>query len=567
MTTQLFIKVRELIAEKKFTELDQLDIEKPVKFNWVKDVFEAINLQEHPDAKALVWTNGSETREYSFRKISLESNQLLNLLRRHGAVKQDNIFSLIPLLPENWLFYLTAIKGGYCLIPAAVALNVQDIVYRFKKVMPAIVVADLNNAEKMEEAEKIINKNISLRILAKGTRPGWVSMDEIFNEPIEAESAETLPDDPLFLFFTSGTTGMPKIVTHTHLSYPLGHLTTSAWIGLAHGDLHYNISQPGWAKFAWSCIFAPWSSGAAVFVYQFEGRFIAQDHLYMIEKYKVTALCCPPTVLRLFIQENLLAYRFSLTKCVSAGEPLNPQIIDDWLKGTGLTIRDGYGQTESTCMVGNLPNAQLKYGSMGKPTFLYDIVIADENGNILPHTEEGSLAVRMHSGKPNGIFSGYFNDPGKRAEVFKHGLYYSGDRAYRDEDGYIWFVSRDDDVIKSSDYRVGPFEVESVLQEHSSILESAVVASPHPIKGYEIKAFVILVKGFTAGDDLADEIFSFARKNLASYKIPRIIEFVDELPKTISGKIRRGELRTNEAQQKSKGNKSNNEFFYKISQQ
>ena len=373
-------------------------------------------------------------------------------------------------------------------MPAAV-LNVEDIVYRFEKLIPKIVIADLNNAEKVEEAEILIGQTISLKILAKGKRQGWKSMEEISGEPIDAEAAETFSDDPLFLFFTSGTTGMPKIVTHTHLSYPLGHLTTASWIGLKHGDIHYNISQPGWAKFAWSCIFAPWSTGASAFVYQFEGRFNAREHLSMIEKHKVTALCCPPTVLRLFIQEDLHAYQFSLTKCVSAGEPLNPQIIDSWMKGTGLAIRDGYGQTESTCIVGNLPDAKLKYGSMGKPTFLYDIVIADEAGNILPDTEEGSLAVRMDTGKPNGIFLEYFNDPDKKAEVFKHGLYYCGDRAYRDEDGYIWFVSRDDDVIKSSDYRVGPFEVESVMQEHIAILESRSYRKSSPYKRIRDKSF------------------------------------------------------------------------------
>ena len=563
MSTQLFKNVRQLIAEKRFEELDRLDIVKPEKFNWVKDVFEAINIQEHPEAKALIWTNGAETREYTYRKMLEQCNQVLNFLRKHGAEQGDIIFSQLPLLPENWLCYLVAIKGGYCLVPAATVLSLQDIVYRFEKLTPKIVIADGNSAAKIEEAEAITHQHIPVKILAEGSRQGWISMETIYQESVVAEAANTAPDDPLFLFFTSGTTGMPKVVTHTHLSYPIGHLTTAAWIGLKQGDIHYNISQPGWAKFAWSCIFAPWSMGAAVFAFYSEGRFSAQEQLSMIEKYKITTLCCPPTVLRLFIQEDLQAYRFSLRECVSAGEPLNPPIIDAWQKGTGLMIRDGYGQTESTCMVINLPGALLKYGSMGKPAFLYDIVIADEDGNILPDDEEGTLAVRMDTGKSNGIFSGYFGNPEKKAEVFKHGLYYSGDRAYRDKDGYIWFVGRDDDVIKSSDYRVGPFEVESILQQHAAILESAVVGSPHAVKGYEVKAFAMLRKGFIPWEGLADEIFVFARKNLAAYKMPRIIEFVDELPKTISGKIKRAELRAKEALQKLERIENNKEFFYK----
>lgn len=562
MSTQLFKHVRQLIAEKRFEELNHLDIIKPKKFNWVKDVFESINVQEHPNAKALIWTNGLETRTYTFREMLSLSNQFLNFLRKHGAQQNDVIFSQIPLLPENWLCYLVAIKGGFRLVPAATVMGAQDIVYRFRKLMPEIVLASLENAEQIDQAEKLMGRQIPLKIIVDGTRRGWLSFKAVYDESTTVEAAETEADDSLFLFFTSGTTGMPKVVTHTHLSYPLGHLTTASWIGLKQGDIHYNISQPGWAKFAWSSVFAPWSVGATVFANHSEGRFDAKQNLSVMEKHNVTTLCCPPTVLRLFVQEDLSSYHLSLRECVSAGEPLNPEIINAWMKGTGLMIRDGYGQTESTCMVANLPGSKLKYGSMGKPTFLYDIVIADEEGDILPDNEEGGLAVRI-TDKPNGIFSGYLTDPGEKTEIYKHGLYYSGDRAYRDDDGYIWFVGRDDDVIKSSDYRIGPFEVESVIQEHASVLESAVIGSPHLIKGYEVKAFVILAKGFEASEALANELFVFTRQNLAPYKMPRIIEFVEELPKTISGKIRRGELRAKNAKNRLKENKNSNEFFFK----
>jgi acetyl-CoA synthetase len=563
ITSELFKYIRALIAEKRSEELNDLSIVKPVMFNWVKEVFELINFREHPDASALVWTDGFKTTTYSFKEILLISNQMLNFLRKNGARQKDVIFSQIPLLPVNWLCYLVAIKGGFQLVPAAAMLDVQDIVYRFTKVKPKIVMASLDNCDQIEKAEEITGQHIPIKIAVDGAKPGWMSLEAIYDESTEAETAETAADDSLFLFFTSGTTGMPKVVKHTHLSYPLGHLTTASWIGLKHGDIHYNISQPGWAKFAWSSVFAPWSMGATVFAFDPKGRFNAKHNLSVIEKFKVTTLCCPPTVLRLFIQEDINSYQLSLRECVSAGEPLNPEIIDRWQKGTGLNVRDGYGQTESTCIVANLPQDRLKFGSMGKPTFLYDVVIADEAGNSLPDNEEGALAIRMNPGTPNGIFSGYLDSPEKKNEVYKNGLYYTGDRAYRDDEGYIWFVSRDDDLIKSSDYRIGPFEVESVVQKHDCVLESAVIGSPHKLKGYEVKAFIILAPGYQGGEILADELFEFTRENLAPYKMPRIIEFVSELPKTISGKIKRGELRSREMADKINNSRGNLEFFYK----
>lgn len=449
------------------------------------------------------------------------------------------------------------------MIPAATILGIQDIVYRFGKLMPGVVIADAGNAGKIDEAEILSGKTVRTKIIAEGSRKGWYSWQDIATEADSAAAAVTRPDDPLFLFFTSGTTGMPKVVTHTQLSYPFGHLTTASWIGLRQGDIHYNISQPGWAKFAWSSVFAPWNVGAAIFAYHHSGRFNARDTLQQIEKHGITTFCAPPTVLRMLILEDLKAYRFRFRECVAAGEPLNPEVIETWKAGTGILIRDGYGQTESTCLVANLPGSKVRFGSMGKPTFLYDVVIADEAGNILPEGEEGNICVRMEGQPPNGIFTDYFGDAGKKKEVFRHGLYYTGDKAYRDEDGYIWFVGRDDDVIKPSDYRVGPFEVESVLLEHDAVQESAVVGSPHPVKGFEVKAFIILNEGYEAGERLAEELFSFSRKNLAPYKMPRLIEFVTELPKTISGKIRRVELRAREAEDKARQTKRPEEHGYR----
>jgi acyl-coenzyme A synthetase/AMP-(fatty) acid ligase len=557
-----FRLIRKMIAEREFAALRDLIIVKPKKFNWVAEVFEKINVQDHPNDRALIWTDGAQTKTFSFEDLSILCNHFLNFLRQHGVHSNAVIFSQLPLLPENWLTTLVAIKGGFRLVPAATILSVNDIVYRFGKLKPEVVIADSENAAKIDEAEVLSGEFISLKISVNGTRQGWVSFEKIYDESRMADAADTNADDPLFLFFTSGTTGMPKVVTHTHVSYPMGHLTTASWIGIKQGDVHYNISQPGWAKFAWSSFFAPWNVGATIFAFYQKGRFNAGEQLSMIEKHKITTFCAPPTALRMLILEDLKSYSFNLRECVAAGEPLNPEIIEVWKNGTGLTIRDGYGQTESTLLVANLPDGQLKYGSMGKPTFLYDIIIADEDGNELPVNEEGDITVKTDTGRPNGLFTEYFGEPDKEKVVFRHHLYYTGDKAYKDDDGYIWFVGRDDDVIKSSDYRVGPFEVESVLLEHECVVESAVVGSRHAVRGFVIKAFIVLNAGYTPDEQNAKEIFTFAKKNLAAYKTPRIIEFVTELPKTISGKIRRVELRAGEEQKIIQHLKKDYEYYF-----
>lgn len=559
---EIFKKVSQIISESTYDELRNIKLEKPKYFNWVEEVFEGINVAERPNKTALLWTDGKKTTHYSFKTMSEKTNQLLNFLRNKGVKQHDIILAQMMLQPTSWYTTLTAIKGGLELIPTATIMGAGDLAFRFEKTLPKVVVSDIENAEKTDEAEKISGKNIDIKILCDGSREGWYSLEEIEKESVFASAAQTKSDDILFMFFTSGTTGMPKIVCHTHFSHPVGHLTTATWIGLTENDIHYNISQPGWAKFAWSSFFAPWNVGATIFAYHTYERFNANRTLSLIEEHKITTLCAPPTVLRLFIQEDIKSFNFSLKQCVAAGEPLNPEIIEEWKDGTGILIRDGFGQTESTCLVGNLPSQTVKFGSMGKPLFMYDIIIADEEGNVLADNEEGNICVRMDENAINGIFKGYLFDKIKQAEVFKNGLYYTGDKAYRDADGYIWFIGRDDDVIKASDYRIGPFEVESVLLEHESVLESAVVGSPHPIKGYEVKAFIILRENQIPSETLAKELFDYSRIHLAPYKIPRIIEFVTELPKTISGKIRRVEIRAKEAENKAKKIKSKNEFFY-----
>lgn len=560
---ELFEKINTLIKERDFDRLNELEIKKPEKFNWVQEIFEGIHLNNHPEKTALLWTDGKETKAYTFLTLHNRYNQLINFLRSKGIKQRDTILTQLMLQRINWVAILATIKGGFQLVPAASILDAKDLAYRFGKTNPKVVISDQDNAEKIDEAEKNSGHKITVKIIAEGTRDGWYTLSELDKHKTEAESAHTKPDDTLFMFFTSGTTGMPKIVCHTQLSHPLGHLTTSSWIGIQNNDIHYNISQPGWAKFAWSSVFAPWNAGATIFAHHTTDRFDAKTTLSLIEKHQITTLCAPPTVYRLLIQENLKSYNFQLKECVAAGEPLNPEVIEEWKKGTNIVIRDGFGQTESTCMVANLPGKPIKYGSMGKPTFLYEVIIADDEGKELPINEEGNICINTSTEKPNGLFKGYLYDKEKQKEVFRNGVYFTGDKAYKDEDGYIWFIGRDDDVIKASDYRIGPFEVESVLLEHESVLESAVVASPHPIKGFEVKAFIILNDFNQASEGLAKELFTYSRAQLAPYKIPRKIEFVKELPKTISGKIRRVELRALQAARIAKKEIVELEFDYK----
>src|SRR5690625_1530488 len=558
----LYKKVRTLTEQENFDELDNLKPVKPEYFNWYTDIFVPLNVEQDPDGKALLWIYNQQRKDYTFKELDQQANQFLNLLRRHNIQKGDKMFAQLPLVPENWVSYLACIKGGIVVVPTATTLAVRGMEFRFKTVFPEVALADADNAEKIDQAESKYDQKIKLKIIVGDEREGWINIDKMFAEETTAEGANTKADDDLFYFFTSGTTGMPKVVAHPHFTYPVGHLTTATWIGLKKGDLHYNISQPGWAKFFWSSFFAPWNMGATVLGYHTD-RFNPTEQLTNMQDLKVTTFCAPPTALRTLVQEDLSAFDFSnLRQCVAAGEPLNPEVIQKWKRETGTLIRDGYGQTEATAMAGNLPGRELKFGSMGKPTFLYDIVIADDDGKELPVTEEGNICVRQHEDAVDGIFKTYVGDEERLKKVFKHGLYYTGDKAYKDEDGYLWFVGRDDDVIKASDFRIGPFEVESVLIEHEAVVEAAVVGSPHALRTNAVKAYVVLAKNVDGTEELAKELFRFSEKHLARYKIPRIIEFVGSLPKTLSGKIRRIELRAMEAKNRQDDEINHLEYFH-----
>ena len=562
MTIQeLFNSIRSAIEQENYEQLKAIKIFKPEKINWVRDIFEPHNVAQLGHQNALIWKYNDKREDYTFNDLSEKYNQFLNYLRKNGIKEGDKMFSQVPLLPITWIGYLAAIKGGLIIIPAATTLEARDLAFRFESSFPEVALADQVNAPKIDEAESKFDKKIKIKLITEGEREGWVNINQLWNEATEAEAADTRPDDDLFYFFTSGTTGMPKVVVHTHFTYPVGGFTTSSWVGMKPGDLHYNISQPGWAKFFWSSFFAPWNMGATILGYHTD-KFNSKEQLQTIQDLGVTTFCAPPTALRVLILEDLKQYNFKLRQCVAAGEPLNPEIIDVWKEGTGIVIRDGYGQSETTAMIANLPNDKIKYGSMGKPAFLYDIMIADDDGNIVPDCEEGNICVVHDENTIDGVFKTYLIQKDKMAKVFKHGLYYTGDKAYKDEDGYVWFVGRDDDVIKASDFRVGPFEVESVLLEHEAIMEAAVVASPHDLRSNAVKAFVILAPGFEASEMLANDIFKYTEDHLARYKIPRIVQFVESLPKTISGKIRRVELRNQEVVDKKNKVQIPNEYFH-----
>ncbi|OIQ69426.1 acetyl-coenzyme A synthetase [mine drainage metagenome] len=369
--------------------------------------------------------------------------------------------------------------------------------------------------------------------------------------------AATLADDPLLLYFTSGTTSKPKLVLHTQQSYPVGHLSTMFWIGLKPGDIHLNISSPGWAKHAWSCFFAPWNAGACIFIYNYS-RFNAKDMLAVLERCAVNTLCAPPTVWRMLIQEDLASYRgrLKIRELLGAGEPLNPEVIDQIKKAWGITLRDGFGQTETTAQIANSPNQLLKPGSMGRPLPGYQVVLLDADGHP---ADEGEICLALNP-RPLGLMVGYMDSVEKTAEVMRDGYYHTGDVASRDADGYITYVGRADDVFKASDYRISPFELESVLIEHPAVAEAAVVPSPDPLRLAVPKAFVVLTQTTQPSRELAKELFEFLRSHLAPYKRIRRIEFAD-LPKTISGKIRRVQLRSLEIDRRKQGTRGELEYF------
>ena len=530
-------------------------IDVPEQFNFGFDVID--KYAENEKKRALVWTgpDGKDLKEYTFLDISRLSNQAANALKSIGVRKGDRVFIMLGRVPE-WYFILVAChKLGAVILPAPVILLPSDIEYRVMKGRANVVITNKANHAKVDEAVKKLSAPfLRHKLLVDGEASGWHDLQRAMSSasPVlkRSDVEPTSASDPFLVYFTSGTTKYPKMVRHL-CSYPLGHLRTAGlWHSLSENDLIWVVSDTGWAKSAWG-LYGQWALGAALFVHNAEGRFNARLTLELLTTTGVTAFCGPPTVYRMLILEDLAKYDYSAVRhFTSAGEPLNPEVIKVWKEATGKTIHEGYGQTETTVLVANYPFLPVKPGSMGKPLPDLQIDILDEDFKPVRAQEVGYICVKVNPKKPVGIFESYLEDPEENEKVFQHGWYNTGDKATRDVEGYFTFVGRGDDIIKASGYRIGPFEVESVIQEHPSVAENAVVASPDPIRGEIIKAFIVLAPGYKASDKLAQEIQDFVKARTAPYKYPREIEFMGELPKTVSGKIKRAVLRSRELERK-----------------
>ena len=508
-------------------------------FNWARDWFDHLaTSQPTVDALWIVEPDGSEQR-LTYAEMSDRSRRLAGWLAGHGVGRGDRVLLVLGNCVPLWELTLACIRLGAVIIPATTLLSTDDLRDRVQRGRARAVVAHGRDIPKFAGIA-----DDCLRIAADGAASdGWLAYPDLVGLEPWDDDADTSGDDPLLLYFTSGTTALPKLVEHTHTSYPVGHLSTMYWLGLQSGDVHLNISSSGWAKHAWSCVFAPWIAGATVLVFNF-ARFDADALLDVMVRTGVTTFCAPPTVWRMLVQSDLAGRDLVLREVVAAGEPLNPEIIEQVQRVWGLTVRDGYGQTETTAQIGNPPGQPLKPGSMGRPLPGYVISLVD------PITDEvgsdGEICIEL-ARRPTGLMTGYRDDSDRTDEATRGGFYRTGDVATVDEDGYITYVGRADDVFKASDYRISPFELESVLIEHPAVAEAAVVPSPDPIRLAVPKAFVVLSADHEASRETALDILRYSRDRLAPYKRIRRLEFAD-LPKTVSGKIRRVELRTNEAE-------------------
>ena len=555
---------REAAAKALFQNLNKMTL--PETFNWAAELFENVHVQERGDQLGLIWADleGTSERKFSYKEVAANGNRLLNFLRKQGVKQGDNQYMFTPIAPETWFATFAGLKGGLVTVPTATSATEHEIRFRFKTYKPDVILTSEALAGVVDAALTEVGHKPKAKIVL-GNKAGWVSYGEVGGESPEAAPAVLKVGDMVFCFFTSGTTGLPKRVGHSAVSSPLGHLSTAIIQGVEPGGVHHNLSAPGWAKWAWSSFFAPLNLGATASGFNF-GALKADTYLAAIAKYKVNTFCAPPTAWRVFVTLDLTKFDLSAIKySLSAGEPLNPEVIDQWQKVTGTVIRDFYGQTESTAMIGNPPwmEDKMRLGSFGYPSPMYDAILMDDEGQEITAVDEpGRIAIRLSNWRSIGLFEGYIGDPERTKAAFQNNLYDTGDKAYIDKDGYWWFVGRSDDVIKSSDFRVGPFEVESALIEHPAVLEAAVVGSPDPSRYQLVKAYVVLKQGRKPSKELALELFQHTIKVLAKFKIPRIIEFVDDLPKTISGKIRRVQLRDQEVKKKGEDVKEPNEYFY-----
>ncbi len=551
--THPFIEARDLLQrhrEDYQTACREFSWPALAEFNWALDFFDPQARSNPALALWIVEEDGAQ-HKFTFAQMSERSNRVANFLAQAGVRRGDRLLVMLPNDPAIWDVMLASIKLGAVIVPCTTQLTTEDLTDRIERgaIRHAVCASS--------ETHKFSGRAADLTRISVGEpAPGWIRLEEAQQAAASfVPSGPTRASDPLLLYFTSGTTAKPKLVLHSHQTYPVGHLSTMYWIGLKPGDVHWNISSPGWAKHAWSCFFTPWNAGATVFIGNF-ARFNARRALQTMCDCAVTSLCGPPTVWRMLIQEDLAAYKVSLRELASAGEPLNPEVIEQVRRAWGITIRDGFGQTETSALIGNSPGQRVKPGSMGRPLPGFRIELLDPDGAA---ASEGEVALVLDS-RPTGLMLGYEGGSAGKVDAVRPGRYLTGDVASVDADGYITYVGRADDVFKSSDYRISPFELESVLIEHAAVAEAAVVPSPDPIRGAFPKAFVALRAGFEPGRELAGSILQFARGRLPPYQRIRAVEFY-ELPKTISGKIRRVELRRLEAARTDQESRRAQEFW------
>ena len=527
----------------------KLDV--PEYFNFGFDVVDKWAEDHTKLALISVDSTGEQAQRHSFWDLKVQSNQFANLLRGLGVAKGERALIMVPRIPQWYVAVLGMMKLGVVPMPATTLCTPHDLEYRINRAEASMAITDLENAPKVEE---VVASCPSLKhiLVVDGTKKGWINCDEELPKMSRRleEVERTLSEDPILIYFTSGTVGPPKMVLHTQASYAIAHIVTAKyWQDAKPTDIQWALSDTGWAKMAYGKLFGQWTQGAAILQHNAKGKFDAGLTLTVLQNYGVTTFCAPPTAYRMMVLEDLKKYDLgSLRHCTGAGEPLNPEVMKTWEDGTGLTIYDGYGQTETVLLVANYLCVPVKPGSMGKPAPGFDIAIVDEDGAELPAGEEGQIGVRVRPQRPVGLMKEYWRDPEAMDSSFQGDWYLTGDKAYKDEDGYFWFVGRADDVIISAGYRIGPFEVESALIEHPAVAESAVVASPDELRGSIVKAFVVLAPGYVASDELTQSLQEHVRKVTAPFKYPRSVEYVTELPKTISGKIRRVDLRQRETE-------------------
>lgn len=531
-----------------FAENFRIDV--PENFNFAYDVVDEWARVE-PDKRALLWCDDHDNeRTFTFTDISRLSNRMANSFSAMGIGKGDVVMCILRRRWEYWVTAVALCKIGATIIPATLQLTKKDIVYRAQSAhVKAMVCVDDDYV--CDEVEKALPESPSIEsvIVAGGTREGWTSYESLLEEGSEdwvrpAGDKATKNSDIMLIYFTSGTTGMAKAVCHSFV-HPLGHIITAKyWQQVQEDRLHMSVSDSGWAKFGWGKIYGQWICGATVFAYDMD-KFVPAKLLQKIQDYKLTTFCAPPTMYRFMLQEDVERYDLSsVANFATAGEPLNAEVTLAWERLTGKKIREGFGQTEGPVLLATFPWIEPRPGSMGKPSPLFNIRLLDENGNEMDDGEEGAICVtKLKEAYPPGLFIGYFQDPKRTAETVGGEYYNLHDMAWRDSDGYYFFIGRNDDVIKCSGYRIGPFEVESALVEHPAVVEAAVTAAPDPVRGMVVKASIILAKGWEPSDDLVKELQNHVKKTTAPYKYPRIVEFVDELPKTVGGKIKRREIR------------------------